>query len=57
MGNRMPDQPRILHRGLAVLHGFAVDGIADHLGERGDAGIFGDEAMIPAFLLRADQAA
>ena len=51
----MADQARILDRRLTVLHGFAVDGIADHLGERRDAGIFGDEAMVPALLLRADQ--
>ncbi len=41
--------------GLAVLHRFAIDRIADHLDEGGDAWIFGDEAVIPALLLRADQ--
>src|SRR4029078_4052457 len=51
----MPDQPGILHRRLAMLHRFAVDRIADHLDESGNAWIFGNEAMIPALVLRADQ--
>src|SRR5690348_7611424 len=51
----MPDQPGIPNRGLAVLYRLPVDGIADHLDEGADARIFGDEAMVPAFLLRADQ--
>ena len=54
--HRVPDQARILDRRLAVLHRFAIDGIADHLGEGRDARIFGDEAMIPALLLRARSA-
>ena len=51
----MADQAGILDGGLAVLHGFAIDGIADHLGERRDAWIFGDEAVIPALRLGPDQ--
>jgi hypothetical protein len=43
------------HRRLAVLHRFPINRIADHLGEGGDAWIFGDEAVIPAFLHWADQ--
>src|SRR5581483_4127146 len=50
-----PDQPRILHRRLAVLDRFAIDGIADHLDESADARIFGDEAMVPALVLGTDQ--
>ena len=46
----------ILDRGLAVLDRFAIDGIADHLGERRDARIFGDEAVVPALVLRARSA-
>src|SRR5260370_24363162 len=38
-----------------MLHRFAIDGIADHLGEGGNTRIFGDEAVIPALLLRPDQ--
>src|SRR5262249_35528263 len=53
--HRVPDQAGIFHRRLAVLHRFAVDGVADHLGEGGDAWIFGDEAMVPALLLGTDQ--
>src|SRR5229473_6863806 len=49
------DQARILDRGLAVFHRFAIDGVADHLGESGDAWIFSDESVVPALLLRPDQ--
>src|SRR5690242_4868706 len=49
------DQSRVLHGGLAVLHCLAIDGIADHLDEGRDAGVFGDEAMVPALLLGSDQ--
>src|SRR5437667_10692901 len=51
----MPDQARILDRGLTMLHRLAVNWIADHFGEGGDARIFGDEAMVPALGLGADQ--
>jgi hypothetical protein len=53
--NGVPDQARVLDAGLPVFHGFAVDRIADHFGESGDARIFGDEAMIPPFLGGPDQ--
>src|SRR6476469_5944713 len=53
--HRMPDQSRILDACLTVLHRFPIDGITDHLGERSNAWIFGDEAMIPALLLGPDQ--
>src|SRR5437867_8300076 len=53
--HRVADQAGILDGGLAVLHRFAVDGIADHLGERRNAWIFGDEAAIPALRLGPDQ--
>src|SRR5271169_3626668 len=49
------DQPRILDRGLPVFHGFPIERIADHFDKGGNAGIFGDEAMIPAFLRWPDQ--
>src|ERR1019366_10186048 len=45
-----PDQSRVLHRGLPMFDGFTIDRIADHFDERGDARIFGDEAMIPALV-------
>ena len=51
----MADQAGILDRGLAVLDRFAVDRIADHLGERRNAWVFGDEAVVPALLCRPDQ--
>src|SRR5712671_7186533 len=47
---RQADEPRVLHRRLTVLDGFAVNGIADHLDEGPDARIFGDEAVIPALV-------
>ena len=51
----VPDQPGILHRRLSMLHSLPVDGIADHLDEGGDAGVFGDEAMVPALGLGTNQ--
>src|SRR4029078_9835760 len=53
--HRMTDQAGILDRGLAVLDRFAVDRIADHLGKRRDAWVFGDEAVVPALLCRPDE--
>ena len=50
-----PDQPRILDRRLPVLDRLAVEGIADHGDEGGDARIFGDETEIPALVGRPDQ--
>src|SRR3979490_776035 len=38
-----------------MFHGLAVDGIADHFRKSSNAWIFGDEAVVPAFLRRADQ--
>ena len=38
-----------------MLDRLAIGGIADHLGEGGDAGVFGDEAMVPALVRRSDQ--
>jgi hypothetical protein len=38
-----------------MFHRLAVHGIADHFRKRGDAWIFGDEAVVPAFLRGADQ--
>ena len=54
----VPDQARIprSHRRLAVIDRFPIDRIADHLGERGDAWIFGDEAVVPALVSRARSA-
>src|SRR5258708_19611816 len=49
------DQRRVLYRRLAVLDGFAVDGIADHFDEGSDIRIFRDEAVIPALVRWADQ--
>src|ERR1700726_1269311 len=51
----MPDQPGILHRRLPMLYCFPINRVADHLREGGDIRIFGEEAMMPAFLLRPDQ--
>src|ERR1700737_137130 len=51
----MPDQARILNCRLAVFHGFAINGIADHLGKGGHTRIFGYEAVVPALPLRPDQ--
>ena len=52
---READEPRILHRRLPVLDRFAVDGVADHRDESGDARVLGDEAEIPALLRWSDQ--
>src|SRR5260370_29021393 len=52
---RKADQPGILYRCLAVLDGFAVDGIADHFDEGGNARVFRDEAVIPALVRWADE--
>src|SRR5581483_7532472 len=49
------DQARVFHRGLAMFHRLAVDGIADHFDEGANARIFRDEAVIPVFALRPDQ--
>jgi hypothetical protein len=49
------DQSRVFHRGLPVFDRLAVNRIADHLDEGGNAWIFRDEAVIPAFFRRADQ--
>ena len=38
-----------------MFHRLTVNGIADHLGERADIRILGDEAMIPPLFLRPDQ--
>src|SRR5262245_51400338 len=38
-----------------MLHRLAIDGIADHFDEGCDRRIFRDEAVVPAFLRRADQ--
>src|SRR6516162_5548034 len=47
---RETDQPRILDRRLPVFDRLAVDGIADHGDEGGDARRLSDERKIPAFL-------
>src|SRR5258708_8438696 len=52
---RKADQPRVLYRRLAVLDGFAVDGIADHFDEGSDIRIFRDEAVIPALVGWSDE--
>src|ERR1700723_3599369 len=44
------DQPRVFHGGLPVFDRLAIDRVADHLDEGGNARIFGDEAVIPVFL-------
>src|SRR5713226_5150708 len=38
-----------------MFHRFPVNGIADHFRKRRNAWIFGDEAVVPAFLRRAYQ--
>src|SRR5262249_13134706 len=51
----MADQPGILDRGLTVLYRLAINGVADHLDESGDAWIFGDEAVVPPLLRWSNQ--
>src|ERR1700674_3609159 len=41
------DQARIHYGRLAVLHCLAIDGVAQHLDEGRDRGIFGDEHPVP----------
>src|SRR4051794_15349158 len=38
-----------------MLNGFAIDGIADHFNESGDAWVFRDEAVVPALLSWPDE--
>src|SRR5262245_44239185 len=47
---RKADEARVEHGGLAVLHRFAIDRIADHLDEGRNRRILGDEAFVPGLV-------
>lgn len=49
------DEARVFYRRLAMFDRFAINGIADHLHERIDAWVLGNEDAVPALRRRADQ--